>query len=149
MGSRRMYHFEVNCHSVSTGPLADHRTDGKGQYDMTLGLNYSITKTAYRLCMYQIIFIQSMYLHINLWCASFDFTLPSIFIFHFNWIIFIYELIGQAILPIIADACWSPYKKGVEYGFMSYSRFLDLEHHYRSDRAAIPAPRGNGLNDIS
>lgn len=129
-GSSRMHHFEVSCHSIWMGPLTDHRADGRGHNDMTLWLNYSITKTAYGLCMYWIIFIQWIYLHINSVMCLIWFTLPSIFIFHFNWIIFIYGLIGQAVLPITADVCWSPYKRGVEFGFMSYLRFLNLEHYY-------------------
>lgn len=44
--------FEVSCHSFWIAPRADHRADGKGQFDMTLWLNYSITKTAYGVGMY-------------------------------------------------------------------------------------------------
>lgn len=44
--------FEVSCHSFQIAPWADHRADGKGQFDMTLWLNYSITKTAYGVGMY-------------------------------------------------------------------------------------------------
>lgn len=44
--------FEVSCHSFQIAPRADHRADGKGQFDMTLWLNYRITKTAYGVGMY-------------------------------------------------------------------------------------------------
>lgn len=44
--------FEVSCHSFQIAPQADHRADGKGQFDMSLWLNYSITKTAYGVGMY-------------------------------------------------------------------------------------------------
>lgn len=44
--------FEVSCHSFQIAPQADHRADGKGQFDMTLWLNYSITKTVYGVGMY-------------------------------------------------------------------------------------------------
>lgn len=44
--------FEVSCRSSQIAPWADHRADGKGQFDMTLWLNYSITKTAYGDGMY-------------------------------------------------------------------------------------------------
>lgn len=44
--------FEVSCHSFQIAPWADHRADGKGQFDMSLWLNYSITKTAYGVGMY-------------------------------------------------------------------------------------------------
>lgn len=44
--------FEVSCRSFQIAPWADHRADGKGQFDMTLWLNYSIAKTAYGVGMY-------------------------------------------------------------------------------------------------
>lgn len=44
--------FEVSCHSLQIAPWADHRADGKGQFDMTLWLNYSITNIAYGVGMY-------------------------------------------------------------------------------------------------